>query len=427
MHPGGNDSTAVLGDFNRPFATIEGAFYGANGLDMTTTNIINGVIEVWPGTTDMYEETTMQGAGQTIWTLFPDRFASHVISRPLIAATSWKLHLKPGVHIRYAYDYVEYGENGLGNALFQFNETIAPGEDISLSLQVTSEDNTNVINNVNSNYVQPQHSSLIAWVNNGHKMSFDNVTILDNPAFLSEDGLSVAIFSFFVDRFAKLTLRNTHVRTNNRYARAFNQNSGAVQVSMANVVQGYGGQLGQESVVEVINSNITLYCLSEAEDENFPAISQFYLDLKGGQDERADYSMGELRLRNSNFVNATNYFTDLMPMDVSFVYVSGSFSTIYVDDCVIFRGYNLALAESTYPLPAYFGLADGVFKSAALTNNGVYFVARSITNYTINLYTGGTWTERSGAGRSLVPLGVAGFGLCEKYELIRPYDWIEFP
>ena len=193
---------------------------------------------------------------------------------------------------------------------------------------------------------------------------------------------------------------------------------------MANVVQGYGGQLGQESVVEVINSNITLYCLSEEEDEDIPAISQFYLDLKGGEDERADYSMGELRLRNSNFVNATNYFA--IP-NVSFVYVSGSFSTIYVDDCVIFRGYSLALAESTYPLPAYFGAADGVFKSPALTNNGVYFVARSITNYSINLYSGGTWTERSGAGRSLVPLGVAGFGLCEKYELIRPYDWIEFP
>jgi hypothetical protein len=340
------------------------------------------------------------------------------------------LHLKPGAHISYRYDYDAYGETGLGSALFQFNETIAPGDEISLSLQVTSEDNTNTISNINMDYVTPAHSSFIAWVNHGHKMSFDNVTIIDNPAisYLNGADREVAIVSFFVNSFAKLTLRNTHLRTSNKYAQYFDETVGFwTQTSMANVTQGLNPlDFGESSIVEVINSNITLYCVSDSGDEHIPVIRQFFASLKAGEEDEP-LSMVEIRLRNSNFVNANNFNAT----DISFVEVEGSLATIYVDDCVIFRGfinYGTTGDEVTYPLSAY-AASGTVFKSATGTSNSIYFVARNVHNYTAGnyLYGGGTWYERSGVGRSQAALGVSGFGLCEFYLLLRPYDWIEFP
>jgi len=143
VHPSGDDATAVLGDFTKPFKTIEGAFYLSNGLNNNGTPVGNGVIEVWPGATGKYY-TTAREAGT-----IPSAYYDYVMYDTLKIEVDTKIHLKSGVHIA-----VWPSENGY--TFFNGSGFAEPTTTDAKSLTITSdEDLTSSIELV---YIDPWSS-----------------------------------------------------------------------------------------------------------------------------------------------------------------------------------------------------------------------------------------------------------------------------
>ena len=410
VHPNGNDSTAVLGDFTLPFATIEGAFYNSNGLNMTTSPVNNGVIEVWPGESGQMSIDGIDTAGH--YSTIVSNSYDYIVQQALFAMSSWKLHLKPGVHIRFSNG--DPGDQGLsGGAMFSFTT----GRDKKV-VTVTSEDSTNSIENIGSfdksfNAV----SSYIANLQQNCELVFENVTIYDSPYNTSGDSGGHLYSSIIMDSYTRLTLRNCNFITTDIFAKeALNQPT----ARLSNVSMGWTGLKfadGLGAIIETYNSTIGLLNYSDNSGSTADYI-HFYTDATYREGNPNRTVQTEIRIRNTRFSNAdNNYFNG--SSEYSLIHVDGGSIGVWLDNCVVYRGNttwetvpNIGVRYGT-PLVNGTGLAIKIF-----------YASRSVHNYDCgnDPYTG-SWDERSGEATSAVSLGVSGYGMFEEFELLRPYDY----
>jgi hypothetical protein len=383
VHPGGNNATAVLGDFTLPFATIAGAFYGANGLNMSATPVGNGIIEVWPGTVG---RMGINPIAQMWQGNLPSAAYDYMETQALNGGADWKLHLKPGVHIKY---------QGTVNGPY-INAT-------NIKVTITSDlDRTSSIEcRISSGGVSQQS---FAFVQSG-ELHIENVSIYDEPMGLDSSNIA----SITAKALAIIKLRNSVLVTSDVF---FVPNT-----TLANFSQIWDES--GTSMIEIQDSELSILRLVGVIDE-----PSRHITLNA---TATGWMPQMLRLIGSSFVHikeadATN------PGQSNVVYANdlgnGSRFNIIVDDCWFFLTTNAAYVAYGGYRPTggtgtcFYGLA------AAATNAHIYYGARSIHNY--NDFAGtpygastATWTEMSGFSSSIA-LGIVGFGLNEWYELLVP-------
>ena len=370
---------------------------------MSGTPKTNGVIEVWSN-----EDGIVNKAQAPQYSTMPAVYWSYLIGAPLRTATSWTLHLKPGVHIRYTKDTLE---SIYDSALFILDN---PGGE-KMVVVVTSEDPTSSIESI------PRGGSnqYISFQNPNTELIFNNVSIYDSPTNTGEDTYwpSGVLFSFLQFNKSSLKFKNCTVKTDNllQIENEYSTDS-MTQVRMGNP---FTNVVADNCSLDIVDSNFSI--------ENFSAVEGAkvsHISFNGNGDQEGRRYYGEARVHNSNFINSQPAETTHAGY-MSFAYINEGSLALWLDDCVTFRGRGSGSDDKVIPV---------TWLGVPLINNGsggyscgVWYVSRNVHNYD----TGnpgspyyGSWAEFSGPASSGGSLGYAGYGMYEFYSLLQPFDYL---
>jgi hypothetical protein len=379
VHPNGNDATAVLGNYNLPFATIGAAFSNANGLAMATTPVNNGVIEVWPGPIGSMPTLATVQSGT-----LPSTAYNYTVTAPLFNTVNWKLHLKPGVHIQYA--------STTGGALFILGTnttvTITSDEDRTSSIECLATDTP---------------TSFFANLNNNAKLYVEGISIYDALRFGNGD----LAYSVYLKNNTIFQLRNSVLVTTDAVMAA----NGQIPARIQNIFDSSG-----TNCIEIQDSEVTMYTIQTA--NTFWSTHIGILTASTSDPEPMN-----CRLIGSSFIH-TRRGTPEFARFANAIYAGGTGNPIVlIDNCSFYISRNVVYNGWTpTSLSGVCVMAD-----AGTLNNYVYYIGRSVHNYdntAFDPYSGGNpWIEMSGYAISAPFLGFAGFGLLEYYDLIPRHNF----
>jgi hypothetical protein len=277
VHPNGDDSTAVIGNFSLPFSTIEGAY-----TRIVNDGVPNPVIEVWP-------QNSQRGAPPTF---LPSNSWDYTIINTISINIDLKIHLKSGVRIRFK------ANDGKGIPLFNILGNI--------QVTISSEDSSSTIE-AKFDDAQVYLLNLGSVEGDTPQLTFENITLY-SESFQDNQLLGDASgFGMIVRRGAKLTFKNVFY---------YNKI----------MVGSLGGNIffQEKTTFDCYNSN--LYNLHTLNQDSH----QITIKESSSYDFRVDLTI--LRFYNSNFINR-----DLLPISrpAYFLYTSEPFFYLILDDCTV--------------------------------------------------------------------------------------------
>ena len=384
VHPNGNDSTAVLGDFGKPFATIEGAFYNSNGLNMTKGGVTNGIIEVWP-----YEsEINYQWSEPYL----PSAIYDYNIQTSLVPTKNFKLHLKPGVRILYQ------PVKGSGGPLFDID---GGGSTKTIRATVTSD----VDSSSSIECITDRSAGIPNWlasVKGSAELTFENVSLYTDAYYSGGKQAS----NIEVGDKGQLTIKEcTYIATNAEQIEAGQTSLGLFNIGMSDT-----------AIVEVHNSNLGVYGRNVRGSN---PVGHFY---STSSTLTSSDGFSAMKIHNSKFINIGDDIGSTPSKYVAFFLITDGdnplTNIVVIDDCIFF------VAEPGTPWTTRNTNGGNLFDTSSQANLSVSYVSRSIHNY-FSLYNGSiTVTELTGDSESSTPLGVGGYGGLEQYNsLVKPFNF----
>jgi hypothetical protein len=401
VHPNGNDSTAVIGRFNLPFQTIEGAFYGSNGLSMgSLTPLENGVIEVWPRNGRINQSL--------LGSLMPSVSHDYVINDTLIPTTSFKLHLKPGVHIRPTSK----------NSAFLDIQGSSPNV-VTVSI-TTDEDYTSSIEQIPKNITELNY---FANIGDYGRLILEGVNIYSDTTFKDGRRREKYYFSIMMGGRSELIMKNSHLYTTN----ATLQMNDELSYILSNIYTfpspGIPPTDAIEIVEEVLGASISLenskLSVVDAGGSITPTTNHiFYYTPQDNGLPKA------VRLINSQFMNVgfDGEGSVLKSVSISRAFEDGFLATP-TDLYVIADDNIFAYTADTGDLPAITSGGGVCFEIDTDITLHVSYASRNIHSYSSTYDGPGTLNELTGVAESISVLGQPGFGLNEPYgTIIRPYN-----
>lgn len=369
VHQNGDNSTAIVGDFGHPWASIEAAFdYAA------TYTLINPVIEVWPYVNAV--SNTLLGV------TIPSVSYDYMISNTITITYNCSLHLKSGVKIIYQ---INSPGSNYNYPLFII--------DSNSKFTITSEDkNSSSIEQLTD--LTTGTAQYIANVTNGSSLYIENISLYCDPQY----DISSIIGGIMCGRDTFLSLRNVIYTMSDK-----NRVGGGVPNIFAQFIA------ERNTIVEI--NDCVLKMIYNGGAPALYAQSHFvFLEQEGDK--------GHLRVFNTKLVSL---YSKPEPNCVSLLLPTGEsvFNIIWDNNYAYVVGTNyLSEVNPASPNGSMFYMSSGV------TLN-IYYVARSVNNYEF-IYDG-TYVECSGVAQSnsvlINPSTLympSGFGLNESYSLIAP-------
>lgn len=372
VHPNGNNTTAIVGDFGHPWASIEAAFdYAA------TYSLTNPVIEVWP----YINADSNALVGVTI----PSVSYDYTISNTITITDNCSLHLKSGVKI--IYQIYNPGSN-YNYPLFII--------DSSSKFTITSEDkNSSSIEQLTD--LTTGTAQYIAYVTNGSSLYIENISLYCDPQY----DISSIIGGIKCGRDAFLSLRNV----------IYTMSDKNWVLSLLSGVPNVFAQFTAERNTIVEINDCVLKMIYRNDVPNLCLQSHFvFLEEEGDK--------GHLRVFNTKLVSL---YSRPEPNCVSVLLTSGEsqFNIIWDNN----YAYVVGIDDFSEVKPASRN-GSMFYMSSGVTLN-IYYVARSVNNY--DFIYDGSYVECSGVAQSnsvlINPSTLympSGFGLNESYSLIAP-------
>ena len=440
VHPDGNDTTAVLGNFNRPFATIAGAFYNSNGLNNDDINnaIDNGLIEIWP-------KTGAPNKGYNI-ALTPAYEYTYQETRSLVFTKNCNIHLKSGVRIQYKpsnndivgsdLPYLAVGgqsawDSTLGDQGEQSNVRVVVYGDDKDACSIEQLENTyseeqsgtQVYGNTYLAYIR---SYLSGSVNPGsNELKFSNISLYSEIShyFKPEDASSIRIGYNTGREEGKLTFENVYFHTKNT-------NSIPIDSTKQNTIQ-VSPQLG---IVEVRNSQ---FYIEHRENDFSPNEGQISTHFYVNFENNLSGKYCGIRLHNSQFINYNRDYDK----GIYVIWLKNSLGTwseqypIQISDCIFMAAdvinsdhgvYSPGIANQPHPI------TGGRFCYFEGQSVSVFYISRSMNNYsTPNTDPGSLYEKVSaysseyggvGFGPSTIDGEIAGYYLNPSIRILQPFN-----
>ena len=353
---------------------------------MKGTTIENGVIEVWPGESGRYDYTYNAS-------ILPSVQYDYTILTDLTPHVSFKLHLKPGVRIRYQ------PQKNTAPYLFDCDgANNVSGKANSIIVTVTSDvDRTSSIECITKNgYV-----TNLASVTNGALLSFQGVTLYVDPIYPAAKTLP-----------SPCIVGNTsELRFNDCLYVLFNK----IQVDTQDTLPCYQIQQTETSVVEIINSDFAVFDHNSSTKATGCGHIYYEWSTNSGVPIIT-------RIHNSRFINSSVYVTTATAKLNAFwldANTPANRCLFTMDDCIFYIGR----VDSDY---FFDGNKGGyVFRGDATLR--ISYISRSIHNYNLgvpDIVTPLTYIEITGEAESLSSLGVPGYGMLEESKVVpKPFDF----